>query len=97
MNKKVQVKGYVYSKDNGNEHSHGLYITSWDGRPVSHVHPFSGVTSYDEGHSHQYAGVTGPAIQVPGGRHVHYFEGFTTLNGISPHTHHYRGNTGNEA
>ena len=128
MGKKIPVKGIIYhTKGSGNEHSHGLYITSWDGRPVSHVHPFSGVTSYDVGHAHEYAGVTepapsgvphvhryhtvtsfndghthticgvtGPAIDLPGGGHIHAFEGFTTVNGKTPHTHFYRGTTGNE-
>lgn len=129
MKKKVPVKGYVrHSKQEDGEHSHGLYVTSWDDRPVYHVHPFSGVTSYDEGHVHEYLdltepapngvphvhqyhtvtsfnhghthvieGVTGPAIDVPGGGHIHYFEGFTTINGNMPHAHAYQGATGNEA
>lgn len=127
--KKIPVKGFVYDSVNSRgEHSHGLYITSWDGRPVYHVHPFSGETSYEDGHVHQYAGVTEPAptgvphvhryytvttmndghthviqgvtgqaIEAQGGGHFHYFEGFTTVNGIRPHTHHYNGATGKES
>ncbi|WP_019533980.1 YmaF family protein [Paenibacillus ginsengihumi] len=125
---KIPVAGFVFhSSDGDNAHSHRLYLTSWDGRPIYHVHPFSGVTSYDAGHTHQYVGttepapsgvphvhryhtvtsfnhghthtihgVTGPAIDVPGGGHIHYFEGFTTVNGMPPHTHRYKGATGNE-
>lgn len=125
----IPVTGFViHTTDSGNEHSHGLYLTSWDGRPIYHVHAFSGVTSYDDGHVHEYAGmtapaptgvphvhqyytittvnnghthviqgVTGPAIDVPGGGHIHYFEGFSTVNGINPHTHYYKGATGKEA
>lgn len=125
--KKVPVKGFVlHSTGSGDEHSHGLFITSWDGRQVYHVHSISGVTSYDDGHVHEYMnytepaptgvphvhqyqtmttmndghthviqGVTGPAIDVPGGGHIHYFEGYTTINGMRPHVHSYRGATGN--
>jgi len=127
--KRIPVKGFVrHSMDKDGKHAHKLYITSWDGRIVYHVHGFGGVTSYDAGHRHEYAavtepaptgvphvhayntvtsfddghthfisGVTGPAIEVPGGGHVHAFEGYTTVNGRTPHTHRYRGVTGNEA
>ncbi len=115
---KIHVKGFVlHSQNSDNEHTHRVYITSWDGRPVYHVHQFGGVTSYDDGHVHEYAGVTeaaptgvphvhryhtatsvnhghthviqgvtGPAIDLPEGGHIHYFEGFTTVNGMRPHT-----------
>lgn len=116
----------VEHHDPDSHHSHKLYITSWDGRPV-HTHPFSGVTSFDYGHHHEYAsmtepaasgvqhvhgyytvtsfsaghthvirGVTGPAIPLTGGGHYHYFEGFTSVNGSTPHAHRYKGSTGNE-
>jgi len=42
------------------EHSHILYLTSWDGRPI-HRHHFSGITSINVGHDHKYAGTTEPA------------------------------------
>lgn len=124
----IPVTGYVYHPEEGDKnHKHGLYINSWDGRPV-HIHPFSGVTSFDVGHHHAYCGqtepaptgvphvhayhtvttlddghthlirgTTGPAIPLPHGGHIHYFEGITTINGHIPHTHRYRGATGNEA
>jgi hypothetical protein len=60
--KKVPVKGFVlHSKDSGNKHTHELLITSWEGRPVYHVHHFSGVTTYDDGYVHEYMSVTEPA------------------------------------
>ncbi|KRF13652.1 YmaF family protein [Paenibacillus sp. Soil787] len=125
---KVPVTGFVFhSNDSSSDHSHGLYITSWDGRPYLHRHMFSGITSLNDGHVHEYIGITepaptgvphvhryhtvtslndghthiiegatGPAIDLPTGGHVHYFEGFTTVNGMHPHTHHYKGTTGNE-
>jgi hypothetical protein len=122
----IPITGFIISNDSGNQHTHGLYITSWDGRAV-HLHQFAGVTSINDGHHHQYAGVTesaptgvqhihgyntvtsfdnghthiiqgrtGPDIPLQGGGHYHYFEGFTTINGIHPHTHNYNGTTGNE-
>jgi hypothetical protein len=126
--KRIPVQGFVlHANDDQNEHSHKIFITSWDGLPVYHVHAFEGVTSFDEGHVHEYvgvtqsaqtgvphvhhyhsetsfnnghthiiAGVTGPDVDVPGGGHIHYFEGFTTVNGRTPHTHRYSGATGNE-
>jgi hypothetical protein len=58
---KIPVTGFVMDSGDGDTlHSHKLYITSWNGRPV-HVHAFSGVTSIDDGHSHQYASWTAPA------------------------------------
>lgn len=124
---KVPVTGFVTdSGDDHSHHSHKLYITSWNGKPV-HVHAFSGVTAVNDGHSHQYSsftapaptgvphmhqyntvtsvdfghshrivGTTGPAIDLPGGGHYHLFDGFTTINGSRPHSHAYRGRTGNE-
>lgn len=87
---KIPITGYVVHNDDSNpEHSHKLYITSWDGREV-HVHPFSGNTSFDAGHRHYYAGVTEPA---PGGvQHVHGYYAKTTID--DAHTHIIRGTTG---
>ncbi|MDN9011466.1 YmaF family protein [Brevibacillus laterosporus] len=125
--RKIPVKGFLFqSSESSAEHSHGFYITSWNGMPV-HRHPFSGTTSFNDGHDHQYIGVTepaptgvphvhryytitsfddghshviegttGPAIQLRRGGHIHYFEGYTTVNGRRPHTHHYKGATENE-
>ncbi|MCD9021974.1 YmaF family protein [Cohnella silvisoli] len=124
---KIPVTGFVMDSGDGNsDHSHKLYITSWNGNPV-HVHAFSGVTSINDGHSHEYEswtasaptgvphvheyhtftsydqghthliqGTTGPAIDLPSGGHYHLFEGYTTINGCHPHSHAYRGRTGNE-
>ncbi|MCL6548958.1 MAG: YmaF family protein [Alicyclobacillus sp.] len=70
-------------------HSHQIYLVQWDGRPV-HTHSYQGVTSFDVGHRHRYAGVTAPA---PGGvQHTHTYEAETTLD--DGHTHFIRGRTG---
>jgi len=86
----VPITGFVvHSNDEGNEHSHKLFITSWDNRPV-HVHPFSGVTSFDVGHNHHYAGMTEAAPSgVP---HVHNYYAETSFD--AGHTHIIRGTTG---
>lgn len=79
----------VHNGDSESQHSHRLYITSWDGKPV-HVHPFSGVTSFDVGHRHSYAGVTEPAPS--GVNHVHGYHTATSFD--DGHMHVIRGTTG---
>ncbi|MGM0878546.1 MAG: YmaF family protein [Bacillota bacterium] len=90
-------------------HSHHLYITSWNGRPVSvhrysgttepapngvqHTHKYLTFTSFNDGHKHQIRGVTGLAISLPGGGYYHKFNGATTVNGTTPHRHRYSGRT----
>jgi hypothetical protein len=84
--------GFVFhSGDTGTDtsHTHDVYLLAWDGRAV-HVHQFSGVTSYDVGHSHRYAGTTDPAPSgVP---HTHRYCTVTSL--VEGHTHVIRGVTG---
>jgi hypothetical protein len=85
----IPITGYiVHGNDEGSEHAHRLYITSWNGRPV-HSHPF-GTTSVDQGHSHQYAGMTEPA--PTGVQHVHGYFARTSFD--DGHTHLIRGTTG---
>ena len=125
----IPITGFiVHSSDmnSDSEHSHVLFLTSWDGRPL-HRHHFSGVTSFNVGHDHRYAGVTepapsgvphrheyftvtsfndgheheirgvtGPAIPLPNGGHYHHFRGVTSVNGLTPHSHEYSGDTSPE-
>ncbi|MFD2618104.1 YmaF family protein [Terrilactibacillus laevilacticus] len=86
----IPISGFMYhSDDSGTHHSHQLFITSWDGRPV-HVHQISGITSFDAGHDHHYAGTTEPApTGVP---HTHRYFTFTTVN--DGHNHRISGVTG---
>jgi hypothetical protein len=87
--RQIPVKGFVYSNETESDHSHKLYITSWDGRPV-HVHPFSGTTSFDVGHDHHYVGLTEAA---PSGiQHVHGY--YTTTSFNDGHSHIINGTTG---
>lgn len=128
---KQPVIGILYHADpptsgepRNEDHTHELYLIEWDGRPP-HVHDFAGITSFDAGHRHRYAGTTGPApsgvphthdyytvttfnqghthvlqgrtgpaVPLPGGGHYHLFAGVSTVNGRPPHTHRYRGRTG---
>jgi hypothetical protein len=128
MRMNIPVTGIVVcSAGADGRHSHKLYLTSWDGRPLPHTHAFGGVTSVSDGHAHQYAGITAPAatgvphvhefyaetsfndghthiirgttgrdVPLPGGGHIHYFEGYTSVNGRHPHAHAYHGHTGGE-
>ncbi|MEJ9212888.1 YmaF family protein [Bacillus smithii] len=86
----IPVTGYiVHSSDSDSDHSHVLYLTTWDGRPL-HKHHFSGVTSFNVGHEHRYAGTTEPAPSgVP---HTHKYFAITSLN--DGHKHEIRGVTG---
>ncbi|WP_096435231.1 YmaF family protein [Alteribacter populi] len=84
------VTGFIY--DSGNDdsiHSHNLYITTWDGKPL-HDHHFEGVTTFDVGHDHGYAGTTEPAPS--GVQHTHRYCTFTTFD--AEHKHMIRGVTG---
>ncbi|WP_197035485.1 YmaF family protein [Paenibacillus sp. UNC451MF] len=86
----IPITGFIFhSNDSESDHSHKLYITSWDGRPV-HSHPFSGITSFDAGHDHHYAGMTEPAAS--GVQHTHDYYAVTSLD--DGHTHNLRGVTG---
>lgn len=123
---RIPVTELLIDSNEFGPHFHNFYITTWDGRAV-HTHAFSGMTSFDDGHSHNYSGMTepaqtgvnhvhqyytmttisdghyhiirgttGPAVALPNGGHIHYFEGYTTVNGMHPHSHMYRAQTGNE-
>lgn len=88
----IPVTGFIVPSEDPNSdftHSHHLYIVTWDGRPV-HVHHFSGVTSFNVGHDHRYAGTTEPAPSgVP---HTHKY--FTVTSFDDGHKHEIRGVTG---
>ena len=92
MDQQKPCIGFVYhTGDSGadDSHTHDVYLLSWDGRAV-HVHHFSGVTSYDVGHAHRYAGTTAPAPSgVP---HTHRYCTITTFD--DGHTHTIAGVTG---
>jgi len=88
-----EVFGIIYhpkeTGDKEKEHAHEIFLISWDGRPV-HVHPFSGVTSFDVGHRHRYIGTTKPAPSGVPHRHAYYT--VTTVD--DGHSHVIEGVTG---
>ncbi|MEL7656180.1 MAG: YmaF family protein [Bacillota bacterium] len=57
---------------------------------MMHSHYFEGTTSIDDGHQHQYSGVSSSDPDITG--HIHFMEGDTTMN--DGHSHHYRIQTG---
>lgn len=85
------VCGIVYhlGETDSDSHSHEFFLVTWDGRPV-HIHSFSGVTSFDAGHRHRYAGMTEPAPS--GAPHTHLYSTVTSFE--DGHTHVIRGRTG---
>lgn len=85
----------VTSYDVGHRHSY-VGVTAPAPSGVPHTHAYSTVTSFNDGHEHFIRGRTGPAIPLSTGGHIHYFEGTTTINGRTPHSHSYSGKTGNE-
>ncbi|MCL7748664.1 YmaF family protein [Halalkalibacter alkaliphilus] len=86
----IEVSGFLYHSDGSeSQHSHNLYITKWDGKPV-HTHEFKGVTSFDVGHDHRYAGTTEPAPS--GVQHTHRYFTFTSFD--AEHKHMIKGVTG---
>jgi hypothetical protein len=85
----IPISGFLFESEDGPLHSHSLYITTWDGQPV-HVHQFKGVTSYEVGHNHRYAGTTEPAPS--GVQHTHKYFTFTSID--DAHKHVIRGVTG---
>ncbi|RCW42272.1 YmaF family protein [Paenibacillus prosopidis] len=86
----IPVTGFVVNNnDSDSEHSHILYLTSWNGIPI-HVHEFKGVTSFDVGHDHRYASKTEPAPS--GVQHVHRYCTFTSVD--NEHRHLIKGVTG---
>lgn len=66
-----------------------------DGKEDRHVHEFLGSTRLaEEGedrHNHRFAGVTGEAVPIAGGRHVHRFD---TRTDFLDHFHTIEGTTG---
>jgi hypothetical protein len=88
----IPVTGFIIHSSDSNmdsQHSHQLYLTSWNGTPI-HRHHFSGVTSFMGGHDHRYTGTTEPA--PTGVQHTHGYFTVTSLD--DGHKHEIRGTTG---
>lgn len=86
-----RVCGIMYEpEESGPEtHAHEIFLITWDGR-VLHTHGFSGVTSFEVGHRHNYTGITQSAPSgVP---HTHAYSTLTSFN--EGHEHFISGRTG---
>ncbi|MDB5084076.1 MAG: hypothetical protein JWN30_962 [Bacilli bacterium] len=86
-----RVSGVVYDSGEyqSDSHAHEIFLITWDGRQL-HTHGFAGITSFDVGHRHHYAGMTSPAPSRV--QHTHHYSTVTTLN--DGHTHFISGVTG---
>ncbi|MEG6585311.1 YmaF family protein [Dendrosporobacter sp. 1207_IL3150] len=77
---------FMAMADVSNRHQHLIVGTTspamYSNR--THVHRIYVRTSFDpketEGHWHMVEETTGPAIEVPGGEHTHYFRGETSYD-----------------
>ncbi|WAH36726.1 YmaF family protein [Alicyclobacillus dauci] len=85
----------ITSVDVGHRHAYSA-LTRPAPSGVPHTHAYETVTTLNDGHRHRISGRTGPAIPLPGGGHIHYFRGVTTVDGRVPHRHTYSGRTGKE-
>ena len=95
----VHVHTYLTEADVADEHQHVIMGVSGPAREnaVSHVHRVHGRTSFlaeedGEGHWHMYDVMTGPAVELPDGNHIHYFAGTTSED--DDHCHSFAGATG---
>ena len=76
------------------EHSHLFAgVTKPAPNGIQHTHSYFVYTSIAGDHIHEIRGVTSPAIPLPNGGHYHEFEGTTTIDGLTPHSHRYSGRT----
>ncbi|WP_425060374.1 hypothetical protein SCACP_10650 [Sporomusa carbonis] len=95
----IHVHTYLLDVDVADDHQHIVMGVSGPAREkgMSHVHRIHGRTSFiseegEEGHWHMEDVMTGPAIDMPDGNHVHYFEGVTSKD--DGHCHSFSGATG---
>ena len=58
---------------------------------VPHTHCMEGITTFNADHDHKYVTKTGPAMNLPDGRHYHYFE--TRVEPAAGHIHYICGYT----
>lgn len=95
------VHTYLTEADVADEHQHLILGVSGPAREKgrSHVHRIHGRTSFiseegdcECGHWHSVDVMTGMAIDMPCGNHVHYFEGMTSEE--DDHCHSFSGVTG---
>lgn len=74
----------------GHVHHYGS-VTTKAPSGVPHTHDMKGTTTFNHGHAHRYSTRTGPSIQLPDGRHYHYFQ--TRVELADGHIHYICGYT----
>ncbi|MFY4773976.1 YmaF family protein [Metabacillus sp. RGM 3146] len=78
---------YAFETLNAEDHFH---IINRFTKPVNgdsydaHIHYYSGITSFNNGHYHRFYGETGPAIPREDGSHYHEIYGVTYNNYTDP-------------
>lgn len=77
--------------DEGVEHNHR--IAGVTGPPIkygkSHIHRVEEFTDTFGDHFHKICDTTGPALNLPGGKHIHLLKGETTVAEENNHDHDY--------
>lgn len=70
------------AEEGEDRHNHRFAGVSSSAIPFgsSHVHGVFVNTDFFEEHLHEIAGVSGPAIEVGGGKHIHFTQFITTLD-----------------
>lgn len=93
------VHTYLTEVDVADDHQHIIMGVSGPAREKgrNHCHRIHGRTSFiseegEGGHWHTEDVMTGPAIEMPDGNHVHYFDGMTSED--DRHCHSFAGATG---
>jgi hypothetical protein len=69
---------------------HNHYLYTIDNNRNIHYHFLSGITSYNDGHSHKYEGQSDVSPNTVG--HIHYYSFYTSYE--NRHTHLIYGDTG---
>lgn len=93
----IHVHTYLTETDVADGHQHMVMGVSSPARVAgaSHVHRLRSRTSFyaeNTGHWHWVDIMTGPAVALPDGTHVHYFSGNTSTD--DGHCHAFNGATG---
>ncbi|WP_099716597.1 MULTISPECIES: YmaF family protein [unclassified Clostridium] len=72
---------------------HNHRIAGVTGPPIkygkSHIHKVNEFTDTFDDHFHGICDTTGPAIELPGGKHIHLVKGKTTVNDGHQHDYYF--------
>ncbi|OPH60759.1 hypothetical protein BC351_16300 [Paenibacillus ferrarius] len=71
----------ITSEELKHRHLQRVYTFSVNGTAYDgHVHQYQGITGIRYGHYHNFFGISGPAIALQNGTHIHLLEGIVDLN-----------------